>query len=125
MVAGGTATQNARVAESLDLIRQEWRRMAEEGPSAEELEAAKRYLTGSFPLRFSSSGNIAGMLVGMQQEDLGIDYLDRRNDYVEAVTLEHARRVAARLYKPDALTVVVVGAPEGITPTREAPGDGS
>ncbi|MGF1593135.1 MAG: M16 family metallopeptidase [Kiloniellaceae bacterium] len=125
MVAGGTATQNARVAESLDLIRQEWRRMAEAGPTAAELEAAKRYLTGSFPLRFSSSDNIAGMLVGMQTEDLGIDYLDRRNDYVEAVTLEDARRVAARLYRPDDLTVVVVGAPEGITPTREAPGDGS
>jgi zinc protease len=41
------------------------------------------------------------------------------------VTLEAAKRVAARLYKPDALTVVVVGTPEGVTPTREAPGDGS
>jgi len=125
MIAGGTATQNARVGESLDLIRQEWRRMAETGPSAEELEAAKRYLTGSFPLRFNSSDNIAGMLVGMQMEDLGIDYLERRNDYIEAVTLEQARRVAGRLYKPDALTVVVVGTPEGVTATREAPNDGS
>jgi zinc protease len=125
MIAGGTATQNARVGESLDLIRQEWRRMAESGPTAEELEAAKRYLTGSFPLRFSSSDNIAGMLVGMQTEDLGIDYLERRNSYVEAVALDDARRVAAKLYKPDALTVVVVGTPEGVTPTREAPNDGS
>jgi zinc protease len=65
------------------------------------------------------------MLVGMQLEDLGIDYLEKRNGYVEAVTLEAAKRVAARLYKPDALTVVVVGTPEGVTPTREAPGDGS
>lgn len=125
MIAGGTATQNARVGESLDLIRQEWRRMAEQGPSAEELDAAKRYLTGSFPLRFSSSDNIAGMLVGMQLEDLGIDYLENRNGYVEAVTLEDARRVAARVYQPDSLTVVVVGTPEGVTPTREAPSDGS
>ena len=125
MIYGGTATQNARVGESLDLIRQEWRRMAEAGPSAEELEAAKRYLTGSFPLRFNSSDNIAGMLVGMQMEDLGIDYLDKRNGYVEAVTLDDARRVAGELYRPDALTVVVVGTPEGVTPTREAPGDGS
>ncbi|HMA15628.1 MAG TPA: insulinase family protein, partial [Kiloniellaceae bacterium] len=114
-----------RVGESLDLIRQEWRRMAEEGPSAKELEDAKRYLTGSFPLRFSSSDNIAGMLVGMQIEDLGIDYLDKRNSYVEAVALEQAKRVAGELYRPDALTVVVVGTPEGVTPTREAPVDGS
>ncbi len=123
MIYGGTATQNARVGESLDLIRQEWRRMADNGPSAEELDAAKRYLTGSFPLRFSSSDNIAGMLVGMQMEDLGIDYLEKRNSYIEAVTLDDAKRVAKRLYKPDALTVVVVGAPEGVTPTREAPSD--
>jgi zinc protease len=125
MVYGGTATQNARVGESLDLIRQEWRRMSEEGPSEQELNAAKRYLTGSFPLRFNSSDNIASMLVGMQLEDLGIDYLEKRNDYVEAVTLEDARRVARRLYQPDALTVVVVGTPDGVTPTREAPGDGT
>src|SRR5690606_25327516 len=125
MIDGGTATQNARVGESLDLVRQEWRRMAEEGPTAEELDAAKRYLTGSFPLRFSSSDNIAGMLVGMQLEDLGIDYLDKRNSYVEAVTLEQAKRVAKRLYQPDAPTVVVAGTPDGIAPTREAPSDGS
>ncbi|MEQ8355450.1 MAG: pitrilysin family protein [Kiloniellaceae bacterium] len=125
MIGGGTATQNARVGESLDLIRQEWRRMAEAGPSAEELEAAKRYLTGSFPLRFSSSDNIAGMLVGMQLEKLGIDYLDKRNSYIDAVTLDDAKRVAKRVYQPDALTVVVVGTPEGVTATREAPNDGS
>ncbi len=125
MIVGGTATQNARVGESLDLIRQEWARMGAAGPTPEELADAKRYLTGSFPLRFNSSDNIAGMLVGMQIEDLGIDYLEKRNGYVEAVTLEDARRVAQRIYRPDELTVVVVGAPEGVTRTREAPGDGT
>ncbi len=125
LIAGGVATQNERVGESIDLIRQEWRRMAEEGPSAEELAAAKKFLTGSFPLRFSSSGRIAGMLVGMQLEALGIDYLDTRNSFIEAVDLETAKRVAKRLYQPEALTVVVVGAPVGVEPTREAPSDGS
>lgn len=95
--------------------------MAENGPSEAELRDAKTYLTGSFPLRFSSSGRIAGMLVGMQLEDLGIDYLDRRNDFIEAITLEDARRVARRLYAPDRLTVVIVGQPQGITASRPAP----
>ena len=125
MILGGVATQNGRVAESLDLIRAEWTRMAEEGPSAEELEHAKTYLTGSFPLRLSSSGRIARTLVGIQLQDLGIDYLDKRNDYIEAVTLEDAKRVAGRIYDPEALTVIVVGQPEGLTPTREAPQDKS
>ncbi len=121
LVMGGVATQNERVAESLELIRAEWRRMAEEGPSETELHDAKTYLTGSFPLRFSSSGRISGMLTGMQRHDLGIDYLERRNGLIEAVTLEDARRVAARLYDADKLTVVVIGRPEGIAATRPAP----
>ena len=119
LVLGGVATQNARVAESLDLIRAEWRRIAEQGPTAEELTLAKKYLTGSYPLRMSSSGRIAGMLVGIQLEDLGIDYMDKRNGYIEAVTLEDARRVAKRLYRADELTTVVVGRPDDVVPTLE------
>ena len=102
-------------------VRAEWRRMAEDGPSAEELDAAKTFLTGSYPLRFSSSGRIANMLAGIQVENLGIDYVDRRNSFIEAVTLEDARRVARRLYDADALSVVVVGRPEGVVANREAP----
>lgn len=125
LLQGGVATRNGRVGESLEIIRREWRRMAQEGPTAEEVADAKTYLTGSFPLRFSSSGRIAGMLVAMQIEELGIDYLDRRNDLIEAVTLADAQRVARRLYDPDALTVVIVGRPDGVTPSRTPPEIGS
>ena len=121
LVVGGVGTANARVAQSLDLVRQEWARMASEGPTAEELDKAKTFLTGSFPLRLSSSGAVANMLLGIQMENLGTDYLDKRNSYIEAVTLEDARRVARRLLDAQALTVVVVGQPEGLAPTREAP----
>ena len=121
LVLGGVGTENSRVGQSLDVIRSEWRRMAEQGPTAQELDDAKTFLTGSFPLRFTSSGRISGMLVGMQLENLGIDYLDRRNSLIEAVTLEQARRVARQLYDPDKLTVVVVGRPEGVTPSADAP----
>ena len=116
VISGGIAAYK-----SLELIRREWRHMAEEGPTAEELAEAKTYLTGSFPLRLSSTGDIAGMLAGMQLQDLGIDYLDRRNSFIEAVTLQDARRVARRIYQPDDLSVVVVGRPEGVTPTLPAP----
>ena len=121
MLIGGVATANGRVGQSLELIRREWARMAESGPTAEELASAKTFLTGSYPLRQSSSGRIAGMLLGIQLEDLGIDYINRRNDYIEAVTLKDARRVARQLYREDQLTVVVVGQPDGIKATREAP----
>ncbi|HUF56911.1 MAG TPA: pitrilysin family protein [Thermohalobaculum sp.] len=111
---GSVSTANARMGESLDVIRGEWKRLAEEGPTAEELEAAKKYLTGAFPLRFDSNAKIAGYLVFLQKEELGAGYIDTRNDMIEAVTLEDARRVARRLYAPDALSIVVVGQPEGV-----------
>lgn len=111
---GGVATANERVAQSLDLIRKEWRRIAEEGVSEDELERAKKYLTGAFALRFDSNAKIARYLVGLQGAGLGIDYIDTRNDLVEAVTVEDIARVADRLYKPDDLFMVVVGNPENL-----------
>ena len=124
LIRGRVSTRNERVAESLDLIRAEWERMADEGPTQEELERAKTYLTGSFPLRLSSSGAIAEMLAAIQLHDLGIDYLDRRNGLIEAVTLEDVRRVSRRLLDPGALKVVVVGSPDGIEPSEKRSPDG-
>ena len=121
LVLGGVGTQNGGVAESIRVIREEWRRMGEAGPSAAELQDAKTYLTGSYPLRLSSSPRIARMLVGIQLDDLGIDYINRRNGLIEAVTPEDARRVAGELYDVDKLTIVVVGQPEGLEATRPAP----
>ncbi len=115
-----SSLSNANVPTALDLIRQQWRRLATSGVTAEELDEAKTFLTGSFPLRFTSTDRIASILLGMQIEDLGIDFLDRRNAEVEAVTLANANRVARRLYDVDALTVVVVGDPDdGFQADRE------
>ncbi|HET6522683.1 MAG TPA: hypothetical protein VFG47_23090, partial [Geminicoccaceae bacterium] len=80
----------------------------------EELNDAKTYLTGSFPLRLTSNDQIAQLLAGIQRENLGLDYLERRNEYVEAVTLDDLRRVAGRLFDPGDLLVVVVGDPVGV-----------
>ncbi|MGH6948383.1 MAG: M16 family metallopeptidase, partial [Kiloniellales bacterium] len=121
VLGAGVATQNARIGESIELIRDEWARFAAEGPTEKELDDAKTHLTGAFPLRLSSTGAISSLLVGMQLEELGIDYIDRRNDFIEAVTLEDARRVAGSLFQPDALSIVVVGQPEGVTATRPPP----
>jgi zinc protease len=113
---GGVATQNERVAESLAVIRTEFARMRDHGVSDEELADAKTFLTGSFPLRLDSNGEIANMLVGMQIADLGIDYLERRNGLIEAVTVEDIRTLAGELLDPDSFTVVVVGDPVGVEP---------
>jgi zinc protease len=117
LILGGLATQNARVAQSLDLVRAEWRRLAENGVTAKELEAAKTYINGSFPLRLDSSRNVADILVQIQVDNLGIDHIERRPALMNAVTAEDIRRVAKRLLDPQKLTVVVVGDPEGLQST--------
>ena len=113
MMMGGVATRNDAIGKSLSLISTEWTKMKDKGVTQEELDNAKSYLTGAFPLRFTSLGNLSGMLVGMQKEDLGKDFLDRRNSLVDAVTLDDVNRVAAKLMDPANVTVTVVGKPEG------------
>ena len=115
---GQMATANATAGQAIDLIRQEWARMAKDGVSAEELAATKTYLTGSYPLRFDGNGQIAEILVGMQMDGLSPDYITTRNAKIEAVTQDDIKRVAARLLTPDALQFVVVGQPDGVKSTE-------
>jgi zinc protease len=123
LVIGSVSTQNSRAGETLDVLRAELTKMATDGPTQGELDEAKTYITGSYPLRYDSSGKIAQQLLAIQQENLGIDYVNKRNDLVNAVTLEDAKRVAKRLIQPDALTISIVGRPEGIPlKTGETPG---
>ncbi len=112
--SGGVATNNEDVAESIRLVRQEVARMAAGEISADDLEGAKTFLTGSFPLRLTSNARVASLLMGMSVAGLGSDYLTRRNDYIEAVNLDDVRRVAAALFDPEALLFVVVGEPQGL-----------
>ncbi|MSU91357.1 insulinase family protein [Rhodobacteraceae bacterium 2CG4] len=118
MYGGALSTANAKMAEALALIRAEWARVAEQGITQDELDAAKRYLTGSYALRFNGNARIAGGLVGLQRADLPITYPDERNALVEALTLDEVNAVARRLLKPEALKVVVVGRPAGLEATQ-------
>jgi zinc protease len=119
LVFGGAATMNERAAETVAVVHEELERMAVEGPTEEELEEAKTYLTGSYPLNFDSNSKIANQLLAIQEDELGIDYVNRRNGLIEAVRLEDVKRVARRLIDADGLVVTVVGKPEGITSTGQ------
>lgn len=114
LIIGSAATANERAAETVQVVRTQWRQMAEGAITAERLDDAKTFLTGSFPLRLTSSAQVADILVGMQLENLGIDYLERRNALIEAVTLADANRVVREMLDPASLTFVIAGQPEGI-----------
>jgi len=116
MFVGGTATRADRTGETLEIIEREIRRLAEEGPTEEELAKAKAYLKGSYALNLDTSSKIASQLVQIQIDELGIDYMTRRNALIDAVTLADARRVAKRLLG-GGLLVTVVGRPGGVSST--------
>lgn len=109
LVMGGLATQADKANEAIAIIRQEFAKMGKDGPTAEELQKAKDYLIGSYPLRFDSSKKIARNILSMQQENLPIDYIKTRNAMIRKVSLADVKRVAKRLYGGKDLLVAKVG----------------
>jgi zinc protease len=109
-----SATKNSTAGEVLGIVKDELGRVHKDGITEAEITDAKTYITGSFPLSFTSTDKLAGLLMQLREENLGIDYLERRDGLIDAVTLDDAKRVAARLINPDAMMTVLVGKPEGL-----------
>ena len=107
VLVGGTATRADKAGETVTILDEERHRLASEGPTQKELDEAKAYLKGSYALSFDTSGKIAGQLVQIQLDKLGIDYPERRNALIDAVTLDDVKRVGKRLLDGKFLTVVV------------------
>ncbi|HEY8565457.1 MAG TPA: pitrilysin family protein [Beijerinckiaceae bacterium] len=114
MTWGYTATKNERVPECLEVIGSEIARLSADGPGPEELAQAKDYITGSYALGFDTSTKIAHQLTQIASENLGIDYIARRNGLVAAVTPEDIHRAAARTLYDGQMLVVVAGRPTGL-----------
>jgi zinc protease len=121
LLSGSLGTKNASVAEAIALVRAEWQRMRDHGPTAAELADAKTHLIGAYPLRFVDSLGSAESLLAIQLEGLPIDYIEQRKQNYGAVTLADARRVAKRLYDPAGLRFLVLGKPAGLTATLPLP----
>ncbi len=120
MFAGTTATRADKATETLDTISAELARMGEEGPTQQELDEAKSYLKGSQMLALDTSSKIASALLQYQIDNLGIDYIERRNSIVDAVTLEQAKRVAKRIWGQGLLSVSIGRAPvAAVAPTAK------
>ena len=114
LFSGGTSTKNERALESLSVIEDEIRQLAEDGPTEEELDKARKYLIGSYALRFDTSTKIAGNLAHLQMEGYPVEFLDERNGHIAAVTLEDTKRVAKRLFLGKKLLVAAAGRPTGM-----------
>ena len=95
--------------EALRVLRETLSRFVSEGPTSEELEAARLNLSGGFPLRIASNSQMVGYLMVIGFYDLPLDYLDRWVGRVEAVTVEDVRDAFRRRVQPDKMATIVVG----------------
>lgn len=114
VLVGSAATANPKVGEALGLLREEWKRMADGGPTEVELADAVSFLTGSQPLQFTDSRSIAGTLLAMRRNGRPLDWLEKRPERLRAIGLDRAAGVARRLLVPDTLSVTIAGQPEGL-----------
>ena len=121
LLSGSFGTKNASVGEAIALTRGEWQRMAEAGPSAAELADAKTHLIGEYALRFDSTRKAAEALLSIQLAGLSMDYLEKRAEYFDKVSLADARRVARRLYHAADLRFLVLGRPAGLVGDLTSP----
>ncbi len=117
-IIGETDVDNPRATEAHTLIRTVFRRFRDEGPTSREVEAAKDYLTGAMPLILTSTDKIARVLVYLQRNNLGRDYLDRYKEIIHDVTVQDVTRVVTRYFNPEKMSLVLVGKPESIAGAR-------
>ncbi len=114
VLVGSVATENARVAETLAVTQAEWARMAAGGPTQAELDDAVAYLTGALPLQFSDSRRIADGLLTLRLNNRSPEWLAGREARLRALRREDLALAAARLLRPEALSVLVAGQPAGL-----------
>jgi len=105
----GLQTKNASREQALELLDETLRRFITEGPTAKELNHARKNITGGFPLRIDSNSDIAGYVAMIGFYDLPLDYLQQFNARIEAVTAEQIRDAFRRRIDPDRLVTVMVG----------------
>lgn len=118
LIRGQAQTENANVREAIEVTRAEMARLYSEGATQAEVNDAITYLTGSFALDLDSNSKIASVVHSYQAAGRDIEYINRRNDLIRAVTRDDVNRVIRRLFNPDAFTFVVVGQPEGLEATQ-------
>ena len=109
LLLGGFSATPENFSRVKEIVREEWRKMGEKGVTSEEFNAAKEYLLASYNLRFASIGDIADILTAMQKEELGIDFLQKRNDYIRNIKLQEVNNAARKYFGNEKLRFITIG----------------
>jgi zinc protease len=102
-------TKNETALQAIDIAKEEIRRIRQMPVSEAELNDAKDYLTGSFPLRFDTMGKVANFLAQVEYFELGLDYTERYPNLIRKITIDDVRRVAQTYLEPEKMITVIVG----------------
>ncbi len=108
---GSFGAEPASAEQAYELAREEIRKMAEEGPTPEEVRDAKTYLQGAYVVALSNSAGLVTELLELQRFGRDLDAIDGYAARVEAVTPEQLRKLARQVFRPDAMSRIVVGPP--------------
>ena len=119
MIYTSLGTRNEAVGESVEVLKDEWRKFQLRGINAQELQLAKDYIIGSWPLSFTSSQGIASLLVVIQYYKLGLNYISERDRIIDSVSIEQVNRIARRLFNVNNLSFLIVGMPKGLASVDE------
>ena len=109
VVIGGFQTRNKNVDETILKVKQEWKKMKNQGISAKELKEAKTYYKGSFSRNFTSTISIATLLKVVQYYDLGKDYFANRSEIIDNLKLKEINSLASRIFDEKNLFFMIVG----------------
>jgi len=104
-----TFTANETVKELIMCVYDTINQFIDEGPSTHELDEAKQFFCGNYPLQFDTIGKIAGKLLSVELYNLGRDYIEQYTDNIAAVSLEDVQEAAKKYVQPDNFNIVIVG----------------
>ena len=109
--SGGAETSNENVDKVIKIIKKELMKVKKEGVNKEELKNAKNYLINSYVLRLDSNKKVASILLNTQMDGLNTDFFEKRNDYINSVSLEDIKKVASRILDENQIFFLVIGNP--------------
>lgn len=109
LIRGGFSSTKDNYNKVVSILNEEWEKFGREGATKQEVEDAKNYLVSSYNLRFASVANLSEILVYMQKDNLGRDFLQKRNEYVKKVSIEDVNKAARRYFSTENKISVNVG----------------
>lgn len=109
LIKGGFSSTPDNYEKVREILKRELEHFAKKGITQKETDDAKNYLMSSYNLRFASIGNLSDILMYMQKENLGLDFLQKRNEYVKNVTKKEINAAAAKFFRPENFVFATVG----------------